>query len=75
MDSYIRDTADLIIKIDGRVVPDSAVLVTLYVTTLYTSILLDEACRVAEQVLVKRNQKEPTTYFLISSSYNVKGLP
>lgn len=60
--SYIRDTKDFINKIEGMYIPPEALMVTLDVTTLYTSIPYDEAYKVIARTL-KNGTDIPHTYF------------
>lgn len=58
--SYIKDTEDFISKIENMQIPESASLLPMDVTSIYTSIPHKEACRVVEDVLSQCESLHPS---------------
>lgn len=63
--TYIRDTKDLINKIERFKPPEEAILVMMDVVCLYRNIPHEEARQVVEDNLEMRHTKSPPTYFFM----------
>lgn len=63
--SYLKDTQDLIDKIEDMILPENTVLLTLDVTALYTNIQHSEAYRVISAALDTRESLNPPTHILL----------
>ncbi|XP_060128613.1 uncharacterized protein LOC132591893 [Zootoca vivipara] len=63
--TYIRDTKDLIAKLEDLPVPRGAILATLDVGSLYTNIPLETIRGTIENLLRSRQEQTPPYYFLI----------
>lgn len=63
--SYLKDTQDLIQKIEGTTLSDETGLVTLDITSLYTNITHVEAYRAVSIFLDKRGDLFPPSHFLL----------
>uniref|UniRef100_A0A803SUQ2 Reverse transcriptase domain-containing protein n=1 Tax=Anolis carolinensis TaxID=28377 RepID=A0A803SUQ2_ANOCA len=63
--SYIKDTRHFINTVESLHIPEGAILMTLDITALYTSIPLEEARQVIKDVLDTRASLSPPTHFLM----------
>nr|XP_060609685.1 uncharacterized protein LOC132761116 [Anolis sagrei ordinatus]XP_060609686.1 uncharacterized protein LOC132761116 [Anolis sagrei ordinatus]XP_060610145.1 uncharacterized protein LOC132761359 [Anolis sagrei ordinatus]XP_060610146.1 uncharacterized protein LOC132761359 [Anolis sagrei ordinatus]XP_060610703.1 uncharacterized protein LOC132761651 [Anolis sagrei ordinatus]XP_060610704.1 uncharacterized protein LOC132761651 [Anolis sagrei ordinatus]XP_060615565.1 uncharacterized protein LOC13276 len=63
--SYVRDTKHFINIIEPLVIPTDAVLMSIDVTSLYTSIPIEEARTICESTLNRRSNCHPPTFFLL----------
>lgn len=63
--SYIQDTRDFIKKIENKFIPDDAVLLSMDVVSLYTSIPQDDIRSTIQMVLEKENTGLPPMHFIL----------
>lgn len=62
---FIKDTSHFIEEIEGKLVSESAVLVTLDVNSLYTSIPHEDIFLVVDLFLDQHSIRQPPKYFLL----------
>lgn len=62
---YIKDTGHFISRTEGKSISTNAILVSLDVNALYTSIPHEDAYRVIADVLDSRDKSDPPTHFLL----------
>lgn len=60
--SYVRDTKDFIMQLEGMEVPENAILITLDITSLYINIPLNETRLCLKNILEKQGPDTPNTY-------------
>ena len=65
LDSYIQDTTDFLNKTPKENLPDNTYLLTMDVTSLYTCIPHDEGIDACREVWESRQNKTPSTDFLV----------
>lgn len=63
--SYLKDTQDLIQKVEGMTLPQEALIMTMDITSLYTNIVHTEAYRAISMFLDRREDLFPPTHFLL----------
>lgn len=63
--TYIKDTTDLIKKIEGISIPHEAIIVSFDVAALYTSIPLEDARSVIQLYLEKPENGAPPVHFVL----------
>lgn len=63
--TYIQDTRDFILKVDGMQIPPNSMLVSLDVVSLYTSIPHEDIRSVVQQYLEKDLNLQPPLHFIL----------
>lgn len=64
--TYIRDMSDFILKVEGILVPKEAIIVSFDVTSLYTSIPLEDGREVMQYYLSKKTGDDgPPVHYVL----------